>query len=155
MSAESLLLGAALWLLPTGVRHPMHTAVTEIAYDATTRLAAIRIRVFVDDLRAALQATPGTAAGDSATVRYVTSGFSFIDRTGRRLPFRWQGAERAGDVLVLRFDAAALAGLAGGRVASTLLSERFEDQVNIVRATYSGRTRTLLFTRGEAAKSLD
>jgi hypothetical protein len=155
MSAQSLLLGAALWLVPIGVRHPMHTAVTEIAYDGTTTTAAIRIRVFADDFTAALHAQPGTAAGDSATVRYVTSGFSVVDRTGRRLPLRWQGAGRAEDVLVLRFDAAAPAGLTGARVASTLLSERFEDQVNIVRATYGGRTRTLLFTRGEAAKLLD
>jgi hypothetical protein len=155
MSAPSLLLGAALWLLPIGVRHPMHTAVTEIEYDATTTSAAIRIRVFLDDFTTAIHALPGTAAGDSATVRYVPSGFSVIDRMGRRLPLRWQGAERAGDVLVLRFYAAAPAGLSGGRVASTLLSERFEDQVNIVRVTYGGRRRTLLFTRGEAAKALD
>ena len=132
MSAQGVLLSAALWLLSIGVHHPMHTAVIEIAYDGTT-----------------------TAAGDSATVRYVTSSFTVVDRTGTRLMLRWHGFERVGDVLVLRFDAAAPAGLAGGRIATTLLSERFEDQVNIVRATYGGRTRTLLFTRGEAAKPLD
>jgi hypothetical protein len=155
MSAQGVLLSAALWLLSIGVHHPMHTAVIEIAYDGTTTAAAIRIRVFVDDFTAAIQVPPGTAAGDSATVRYVTSSFTVVDRTGTRLMLRWHGFERVGDVLVLRFDAAAPAGLAGGRIATTLLSERFEDQVNIVRATYGGRTRTLLFTRGEAAKPLD
>jgi hypothetical protein len=35
-----------------------------------------------------------------------------------------------------------------------VLCERYPDQVNIVRASYAGRTTTLLFTRGEAAKSL-
>jgi hypothetical protein len=154
MSAHGRLFGAALWLLPIGARHPMHTAVTEITYDATTRAAAIRIRVFVDDFTAVIQA-PGTTAGDSAMARYVTSSFTLVDRTGTRLPLRWQGVEREGDVLLLGFIAAAPTGLAGGKVASTLLSERFEDQVNIVRASYGGRTRTLLFTRGEAAKTLD
>jgi hypothetical protein len=155
MSAPGLLLGAVLWLLPIGVRHPMHTAVTEITYDAATTSAAIRIRVFVDDFTAAIREPPGTAAEDSAIVRYVTSGFTIVDRSGRLLPLQWQGVERAGDVMLLRFSAGAPEGLAGGRVVSRLLSERFEDQVNIVRATYGGRTRTLLFTRGEAAKSLD
>ena len=145
----------ALWLPPNGARHPMHTAVTEIAYDAASMAAVIRIRVFVDDFTAAVHSAPGTAAGDSATARYVTSSFTIVDRTGRRLPLRWQGVDQTGDVLVLRFSAAAPAGLAGGQVASTLLSEQFEDQVNIVRATYGGRTRTLLFTRGEVAKALD
>jgi hypothetical protein len=155
MSPQGLLLVLALWLPPKGARHPMHTAVTEITYQATTREASIRIRVFLDDFTAALPAPRGTAAGDSAVVRYVRSSFTLVDGTGERLPFRWQGVEQEGDVLVLRFVAAAPAGLAGGRVASTLLSECFEDQVNIVRATYGGRTRTLLFTRGEAAKALD
>ncbi|MFL5493474.1 MAG: DUF6702 family protein [Gemmatimonadales bacterium] len=155
MTPHGLLLTVALWLPPNGARHPMHTAVTEIAYDATTREASIRIRLFRDDFTAAIPMAPGTAAGDSAVARYVGSSFTLIDRTGKRLPFRWQGIEQAGDVLVLRFAAAAPAGLAGGQVASTLLSERFDDQVNIVRATYGGRTRTLLFTRGEAAKGLD
>jgi hypothetical protein len=156
VSAHGLLLGAALWVLPNGVRHPMHTAAAEIVYDAATTAATIRIRVFVDDFTAAVHSPPpGTVAGDSAIVRYVTSSFSIVDRTGTRLRLRWQGVERAGDVQVLRFIAAAPAGLAGGKLASTLLSECFEDQVNIVRATYGGRTRTLVFTRGEAAKALD
>jgi hypothetical protein len=155
MSPHGVLLMVALWLLPNRARHPMHTAVTEIAYDGTTAQASIRIRVFLDDFTAAIAQRPGSAAGDSAVLRYVGSSLTIIDRTGKRLLFRWQGVERAGDVLVLRFIAAAPAGLAGGRVASTLLSERFEDQVNIVRATYGGRTRTLLFTRGEPAKTLE
>ena len=45
-------------------------------------------------------------------------------------------------------------GLAGARVTSLVLCERFEDQVNVVRAAYAGRTTTLLFTRGETAKAL-
>jgi hypothetical protein len=47
-------------------------------------------------------------------------------------------------------------GLAGAPIASLLLRERFEDQENIVRARYGGRTTTLTlhFTRGEAATPL-
>jgi len=40
------------------------------------------------------------------------------------------------------------------RIRMTLMCERFEDQVNIVRATYAGRTTSLLFTRGDQAKAL-
>jgi hypothetical protein len=39
-------------------------------------------------------------------------------------------------------------------VASALLCERFEDQVNIVRASYADRSVTLLFTRGDASKPI-
>jgi hypothetical protein len=55
---------------------------------------------------------------------------------------------------VLRLRADAPRGLAGVRVRHTLLCERFNDQVNIVRATYGGRSATLFFTRGDEAKAL-
>ncbi|HEX3236456.1 MAG TPA: DUF6702 family protein [Gemmatimonadales bacterium] len=155
MSTPALLLGTALWLLPTPARHPMHTAVTEIVYQAISASATIRVRVFLDDLTTAVGRPPGTPVGDSAMARYVTAGLTVTDGTGRRLPLRWEGSEQTGDVMLLRLTAAAPAGLDGGSVGSRLLTERFEDQVNIVRVSWSGRTRTLLFTRGEAAKPLD
>lgn len=134
------------------VAHPMHTAVAEIAYDAGLGAAAITIRVFADDFGAAVAAAPGSAVADSAMSRYVRGTFALRDRAGRALPLRWQGAERAGDVILLRLKAPAPEGLGGARVVSALLCERFEDQVNIVRVTYAGRSVTLLFTRGDASK---
>ena len=67
---------------------------------------------------------------------------------------RWDGATRSGDVVQIRLRGDVPGGLAGARVWIALLCERFEDQVNIVRATYAGRTASLLFTRGDAAKAL-
>jgi hypothetical protein len=133
--------------------HPMHTAVAEISYDPTGRAAAVLIRVFADDFAAALITSEGVAS-DSAMSRYVRGRFALVDRSGRPLPFRWMGAERAGDVVVLRLQVPAPAGLAHAKVLSTLLSERFGDQVNIVRVSYDGRATTLLFTPGDLAKTL-
>jgi hypothetical protein len=139
---------------PAAVAHPMHTAVAEIAYDAGLGEAAITIRVFADDFGAAVAAARGTAADDSATSRYVRGAFAIRDRAGRALPLRWEGAERTGDVILLRLRAPAPEGLGGARVASAILCERFEDQVNIVRVSYAGRSVTLLFTRGDASKTI-
>ena len=57
-------------------------------------------------------------------------------------------------MLLLRLRGEAPAGLAGARVRHSVLCERFDDQVNIVRATYAGRSASLLFTRGDGAKAL-
>ena len=133
--------------------HPMHTAVAEINYDAASGTAAIQIRVFADDFTAAL-IYDGVTSSDSAMSRCVRGSFAMADRSGRPLPIRWLGAERTGEVLVLHLQIAVAGGLAKARVLSALLSERFEDQVNIVRASYDGRVTTLLFTRGEPAKAL-
>ena len=154
----ALLLAAVLPLSPTAGpvsdMHPMHTAVVEIGYDPASSSATIRIRVFADDLGAAL-ADQGVAAGaDSAMSRYVRGTFALANRAGRPLVLHWEGAERAGDVVLLQVRASVPQGLAHARVLSALLSERFEDQVNIVRASYAGRTTTLLFTRGDPARTL-
>ena len=135
------------------VAHPMHTAVAEITYDSGTRTAAIRIRVFADDFTAALSQDRATPS-DSAMSRYVRGAFALADRSGRPLPIHWVGSAREGDVVVVHLRVTVPSGLAKGKVLSAILSERFPDQVNIVRASYDGRTITLLFTRGEPAKAL-
>ena len=135
------------------VAHPMHTTVAEITYDSGTRTAAIHIRVFADDFTTALIPDPAAPA-DSAMSRYVRGAFALADRSGRPLPIHWVGSAREGNVVVLHLRVTVPGGLAKGKVLSAILSERFEDQVNIVRASYDGRVTTLLFTRGEPAKAL-
>jgi hypothetical protein len=124
--------------------------VQEDARGATT----VRIRVFSDDLESALRPPPGTTSTDSAMARYLRGTFALADRSGRPVRLAWAGAGRTGDVILLQLRGEVPGGLRGARVTSLVLCERYPDPVNIVRASYAGRTTTLLFTRGEAAKSL-
>lgn len=142
--------------LAGGRAHPMHTAVAELTQVDAAGHATIQVRVYADDIQAAVAAT-GVAVSevaDSALARYLRGTFALADRTGRPVRLAWAGAERTGDVILLRLRAEVPGGLAGARVTGLMLCERFEDQVNVVRATYAGRTTTLLFTRGEASKVL-
>lgn len=149
---RAVAVAAALLLM--GARHPMHTAVAEITYASGSPVAEIRIRVFADDFGTVVPAAPGSAAADSAMSRYVRGRLAIADRNGRPAALRWMGARREGDVVLLLLAVPAPGGLAGARVQSALLCERFEDQINIVRATYGGRSTTLLFTPGDGAKVL-
>jgi hypothetical protein len=144
----------AATLLVMGARHPMHTAVAEITHAAGRPTADIGIRVFADDFGTVVTGAPGTAAADSVMSRYVRGKFAIADPAGRSVALRWVGAWREGDVILLRLAVPAAGGLKGARVRSALLCERFDDQINIVRATYEGRSMTLLFTPGDAAKVL-
>jgi hypothetical protein len=152
-----------------GRAHPMHTTVTEVVQDDARGHVSIQVRVYVDDLRAAVSLPSGTfgaeseatdsrrgdsAAADSAMARYLRGTFALADRTGRPVRLTWAGAEPTGDVMLLRLQGEVPGGLAGARVTSLVLCERFEDQVNVVRAEYAGRAATLLFTRGGTAKAL-
>ena len=150
--ARAIAVAAALLLM--GARHPMHTAVAEIVHFPGASTADIRIRVFLDDFGLVAAGAPETAVVDSAMSSYVRGRFAVADRSGRPVMLRWAGARREGDVILLALVVSAPGGLRGARVFSGLLSERFEDQINIVRATYDGRTTTLLFTPGDGAKVL-
>jgi len=145
-----VLLGLAL----AGGNHPMHTAVSELMQQDPRGGVTVQIRVFADDFQAVVPAASDPAAADSSMARYLRGTFALADRAGRPVRLAWGGAERTGDVILLRLRGEVPGGLAGARVTSLVLCERFPDQVNIVRAEYGGRATTLLFTRGETAKAL-
>jgi uncharacterized protein DUF6702 len=150
-----MLFAAVLWTgiaSPVATAHPLHTALTEISYDSTTRDVVISIRVFADDLAGSI-AGLGDGA-DSAMSRYARGTFALADPSGQPARLRWEGTERTGDTVLLQVRAALPDGLAHAKVLSAVLCERFQDQVNIVRASYSGHVTTLLFTRGDPPKRL-
>jgi hypothetical protein len=141
-------------LLVRGNAHPMHTAVAELTQEDARGAAAVQLRLFADDFEAAVRPPPDRPAADSATSRYLRGTFALADRQGRPVRLAWEGAARSGDVMLIRLRGVVPGGLAGARVTSLVLCDRFSDQVNIVRATYGGSAATLLFTRGEASKAL-
>ncbi len=141
-------LGIAAFLLPVPLLvHPMHTSVTELVHDPASKTVAITLRVFADDF-----ASVGGA--DSLALPYLRANLTLADAVGRPIPLRWEAGYRSGDVVWLRLRAEVPAGLAGLQVRNTVLCDRFEDEVNVVRASYGGRTASLLFTQGDRAKAL-
>lgn len=138
--------------------HPLHTTLTRLSYDASARVLNVSVRVFADDFSAAVM--PGARAGslvippDSAMMRYVSGRFALQAPGGRPIPLRWCGMRRLGEALVLCLRATAQASPAGARMRNALLSELFDDQVNIVQASYDGARRTLLFTPRDGMKAL-
>jgi hypothetical protein len=153
-----LLLPALLGAAGGGARHPLHTTLTQLAVRPATRSVEIVMRVFVDDFSAAVARrgdtrTVAAPPSDSAAYGYVAAAFALTDRAGRRLPLRWVGARRTGDLLWLTLTAPA-ATLDGLRVSNRVLVELHADQVNIVQATVGARRASLLFTRGDGAKPL-
>ena len=139
--------------------HPLHTTMTELSHDPAARVLNTTLRVFADDFSAAVM--PGSprraevvVPPDSAIMRYVNARFVVAVRGGGRVPMRWCGMRREGDVLFLCLRGAVKGSLAGASLRNALLTEMFADQVNIVQASYDGRRHTLLFTPRDGAKPL-
>lgn len=121
--------------------HPTHTSAAELVLQADS--VSVVIRAFADDIASAGEVAP-----------YLEERFALEDRRGRRVPLRCERPTREGDIMVIRLGGRVPGGLGGVRVRNGILTERFADQVNVVRAVYAGRTATLIFTRGDGPKAL-
>jgi hypothetical protein len=134
-------LSALVALLMPAATHPSHTSSAELVQDGDS--VRVAIRVFADDI------------GTVGAVRpYIRARFGIADRTGNAVFLEWAGTEAAGDVLTIRLRGRVPAGLSGARVSNAVLTDRFADQVNVVRAGYQRRAATLIFTRGDGPKAL-
>jgi hypothetical protein len=128
---------------PAGA-HPLHTTLTELRADRARGVVRVVIRVFADDF--------GTAAGRDPSA-YLQR--AFVLRDGPRPVHLHQcGTRRSGGLLWICMEGPAPAITANLTLTDALLCELFDDQVNIVRATLDGSTRSVLFTAGDRAKSL-
>jgi hypothetical protein len=157
--AAPLLLALAP-LAPLPSAHPIHSSLAELRWEPASGTVAVSVRVFSDDLCAAL-ATRGLAAGappaavDSAASAYAREAV-LVAAPGSPgpLPLHWVGMRRSAEATWLELRAETSAGLAGARVRNAVLFERYGDQINLVRASYAGHTVSLLFTPGDGAKRL-
>jgi hypothetical protein len=137
----------------TGV-HPMHTTLTQIAQSGSPAIVSVTIRGFEDDLAVAAR---GRSRGpvDSAIASYLRQKITLIDGSGRRVSLSLREIRRSRDVLWLSFRSERPVNLAGGSFHNSALTERFQDQVNLVQISIRGQTRTILFTAGDGPKALD
>lgn len=146
---------AALALLAGAARpaaHPLHTTLTELTH-APDGAVQVNMRVFADDYARAVATARGATPNERERV-YVGRSFLLRERNGRAVRFTWCGTRYEGEVVWVCIRGAAPSGLRGGRVRNAMLFDLYQDQVNVVRAKYAGRTRSLLFTPGDGVRPL-
>ncbi|HVF40559.1 MAG TPA: DUF6702 family protein [Gemmatimonadaceae bacterium] len=159
--AAAFLLVAAIPLMRSAGAHPIHSSLAEITHEPSTRTVRVSLRVFVDDYTTASSAyarrlaSSGTSAQTtSPLVLYAIAAFALTDRSGRRVALKSCGGRRAGEVMWLCFRASVPRGLSGYSVASMLLFDLFDDQVNIVQISNDGKRTSMLFTKGDKARRI-
>jgi hypothetical protein len=132
--------------------HPMHTSGAELTGERDGSVQ-VMLRVFTDDFAAALAAGSAASTPDGPH-GYLRDRFVLLGGTGEPVKLTWDAGRPSGDVLILHGRGRVPGGLAGARVANRVLTERFADQVNVVRASYDGLSATLIFVRGDGLKPL-
>ena len=150
----SLVIGAPA----IAVAHPLHTSLARMTVDSRTGVVDISLRVFADDFTAAAEDWRRTnSSSNGVTSRgaaYARASFVVRESTGRSVNLQSCGEKRVGNMMwiCLRGRLSPRASIA--TVMSRVLVEKFEDQVNVVQASYSNRKANLLFTAGDGEKRL-
>jgi len=143
-------------LAATASAHPLHTSFAEADYNRAAKKLEVSLRVFADDFEAALGELAGQKISYEKTPRaeldpliraYLLANFTVKLRDGTLAPQRLIGRELkdAANEFWLYLEIDLPAGLEGVRVHSTLLRERFTDQLNSVRVRDDKREITLVF----------
>ena len=149
---------AVLFAARTAWSHPLHTTLTEIALDSTDGAMRLTIRAFADDFSAVVARHAGKPrpadyrVSDADVASYVAAAVSIEDLSGHRAPLIWSGIRRTGDLMWVTVKVPSVRSLRGVKIATTLLFEIFDDQVNIVQATSGGNRQSMLFTAGDGRK---
>ena len=143
-----LLAMAILAPVERALAHPLHTSLTQVSFDTSSRSVSVSIRAFADDLSSAARASGLSAAG------YGARAFRLTDARGIAIRLTSCGAKRVGDLVWLCFKGRLDSNPDDLRVSSAILFESFKDQINVVTVTGSRGSRNLLFTPGDSPKRL-
>jgi hypothetical protein len=139
--------------------HPLHTTLAQLTYHDHERALEGSIRVFAGDFAAAVAKRKHFAmpnddrVSDADAMAYLQDTFRFTDADGHAVPLSWCGSRRAGDVLWLCVRATNVAPPNALELSDQMLCELFDDQINIVQAVSGTRHASMLFTKGDGAKS--
>ncbi|MEP7382776.1 MAG: DUF6702 family protein [Gemmatimonadota bacterium] len=155
----ALLLLLLLSVARPAAAHPLHTTVAELRL-APDGVLSVSLRTFSDDFSAAVARATKTAVlpdhmvSAEAASRYVREALT-LQVAGAAVVLRLVSQRRDGDVTLLEFRAERPSvTLRGARVLNRMLMEFHGDQVNLLKATYDGRSFTTLFSQGAVAKAL-
>ncbi len=152
-------------LLSAAHAHPIHTSLAEADYNRTSRKLEIALRVFADDLEAALGERAQTRVNFLKTPpaefvpllrAYLGERFVIRAADGRAVPHEWIGhsLKDAANEIWLFFEFTLPAGLDDATVHHAVLAERFSDQLNTVQFRDADRRTTLVFLPSHGPKRI-
>jgi hypothetical protein len=143
--------------------HDYHSSITDIKYNPRTQSLQVAIKVFTDDLESALSKRSKskiTYSANSESIKqqlagYMAASMSFEVTKGKPLKQRFVGSEEEADVVWVYLEVPVQhASLSELYIKNAVLTEVFDDQMNIVNLNYKGKVQSMLLQRDETSKKL-
>lgn len=144
------------------VAHAYHTSITQLEYNAKLKIYECSIRTFTDDLEKAiglatknpkLKIVNGDKT-DTLIWQYITKHFSIKKADGTLAKFEYLGKENEDIATWIYLEIPADAIKTGHIITYSLLTEVFDDQVNIFNIINQGQKKTLMFDSSKKVLTL-
>ena len=141
--------------------HKFHESLTQLEYNRQTQSVEISIRLFADDLEAALSKRTGrsvrldkTPDVEPLTLDYLRHTFELKNGEGESKQLAWVGMEIQVDVVWAFVEVKMPEGMANAELRNRIFFELFRDQVNRVNIRDGEKSAALVFKPGDRFKSL-
>lgn len=142
--------------------HPVHTSVTQMQYNAAEKTFEVSLRVFTDDLEEALGKENNNQrvrlndkdANGPLVEGYIRKHFGLTNASRQRKPFRYLGKEQEMEATWIYVEVPYSEPLEGSVLQQSLLTEVFDDQVNLVNVSYLTQKKTVLFRKSNPQQIL-
>lgn len=163
---HALLLCCVGWLLLGAAppRHAYHVSLTEVTYNASAQTLEIAVKLFTDDLEGTLEAmgaprlhldSPQEHADAPALIaRYLDNRLTWTIDGDTYTP-KFLGKEYEDDATWCYLEISGLPTFWELSLRNLLLTERFEDQSNLVHLSVGGRTQSLLLNAQKPTGSIN
>lgn len=145
------LLGGVLMAGKTREVHPFHVSVIEINHNAADKTLEVSCKIFTDDFEKILTknykakvdliSPPSKAAMDSLVKRYVLSHLA-IKADGKPVTLNYLGFENEGEAAYSYIEIENVASVKKIEIATNLMHDLFDDQMNIVHVTVGGNRKS-------------
>lgn len=157
-------MSVAVVLLSAFSLHPIHVSVCDIEYDEERQALEVVQRIFLDDLEKAIRAQEGKPQlditrpeGDKTTDemvgKYLKDHFH-ITVNGKEESYNYLGHEIEADALYAYVEIEKVKKLKSVKVFSSILTDIYDDQVNLVHVKVSGKIRSMKLTERDKSDVL-
>lgn len=154
-----LMLAALLGAVPNTM-HDFHVSITQIELNAASQRLEVAVKIFTDDLEAAVQpadlpplrlATGQEHAGSNEMVAAYVRKHVTVRNDGALIVLTYLGKETEADATWCYLESQPIEQVGRLEVTNSLLLSQFDDQVNIIHFTRDGKTRAKLTGAGEVS----
>jgi len=140
--------------------HEFYVSLTEVRFNPNSERVEVSIRVFPDDLDRALLEKHGIHSqlaseleapeADSLLRLYLLDHFS-LGVDGQSLELEYLGKEPEADAIWCYLESKTISEPKSYRIYNSILTQSFEDQVNIVQVYQGKWNKGLMFNRDQAS----